>query len=107
MAAENRKANAEAYHNFITSYTPIQIRAANMARRSLTRHTKKRVPSLHDDRLVKKSVAAQSFFYRDQREAGELEGMSQAEVFARVNQAFRDLPDAERQVSFMSSMPRL
>ncbi|RJE22772.1 HMG box protein [Aspergillus sclerotialis] len=97
LAKENKAANDEDYRNFINSHSPREIKDANVARRALSRITKKKVLPLRDDRLVKKAVAAQNFLYNDLLAAGELEGLRPQETIARVSQRFRELTDAERE----------
>lgn len=51
---------------------------------------------------MKKVPPAHNFMFRELLEAGEFEGLGPKETITRATQRYRELPDAEKEVSLQS-----
>ncbi|KIV79326.1 hypothetical protein PV11_06892 [Exophiala sideris] len=101
QANENRQKNAVAYKKWVQSHTPLEIKQANNARRTLVRKAKaegkkKRFTPIHDDRSVKGHRNAYTFFFADRHASGDLKGMSVGESGKLIGKEWKELSATER-----------
>ena len=100
IANQNKLLNQAAYREWIRSYTPNQIRLANIARLSLKRKGAKPARKLQDDRQVKQNVPANFYFMKERRESGDFVGISITDTTRRLAIEWKELSGAEKEVSF-------
>jgi hypothetical protein len=99
-AHQNRLANAAAYKAWVESHTPIEIDAANRARRQL----RKIMPSLKvrsdikDDRLPKLPTRAFAEFVKAKWASGDLGGERSVTVSSKLGSEWKSLSAAEKKV---------
>jgi hypothetical protein len=99
----NKEKNAVAYKQWVQSYTPLQIKEANNARRQLARKAKAagkktKYSSIKDDRHVKAPRNAYSFFFGERHASGDLRGMSVAESGKLLGREWKSLSASEQKV---------
>lgn len=101
QAESNKATNVSAYEAWVKSYTPLQIRQANLARKKLAKLTEKRrhqitLKQIHDDRQVKAPRNSFSLY------ATERYGSSGAKDFTSVitqcAEEWKNLPDSQKEV---------
>ncbi|KAE8372917.1 hypothetical protein BDV26DRAFT_273128 [Aspergillus bertholletiae] len=97
VAESNKNANATAYNEWIKSYTPLQVKDANLARVKLTRLTKKKYPPLRDDRLVKRASSSYVIFYLERTGQGDFKHMAVKDISARVAEEWKGLTESEKE----------
>ena len=56
--------------------------------------------SLHDERQVKRPVAAHSLFVQDRYASGDMRGMSIADSMRLIMKEWKELSDSEKQVRY-------
>jgi hypothetical protein len=100
QAESNKATNVSAYEAWVKSYTPLQIRQANLARKKLAKLTEKRrhqitLKQIHDDRQVKAPRNSFSLY------ATERYGSSGAKDFTSVitqcAEEWKNLPDSQKE----------
>ncbi|MCJ1475604.1 hypothetical protein MMC13_004267 [Lambiella insularis] len=98
IAHQNKGANQQAYHAWIQSLTPDEIRKANNARNQLTRlGVKGYSRNLKDERQVKRPVQAHSFFLKDRFNSGDMHGMALPDATRLITREWRELDQADKQ----------
>ncbi|KAK5054619.1 hypothetical protein LTR84_001510 [Exophiala bonariae] len=100
-ANQNAEKNALAYKEWVQSHTPLQIKKANNARRQLTAKAKAAgqkisYRAIHDDRIVKQSRTAYSFFCQDRFASGDFAGISIAESGTLVGKEWHELSESAK-----------
>ncbi|KAJ5243171.1 uncharacterized protein N7469_001498 [Penicillium citrinum] len=93
---KNRAANDAAYEEWVKSYTPLQIKEANNARRALGRLTGKRVNVIKDDRQVKRPSSAFIQFVKDRPSHIETRNRPVSEIQVETANAWKQLSDSEK-----------
>ncbi|KAJ5546772.1 hypothetical protein N7494_004357 [Penicillium frequentans] len=96
QAEENRAANEASLASWLKQYTPLQIKEANNARRSLARLTGKPARLIVDDRLVKRPVSAFFWFMSERKASGDLKYMQTPEVAKQIAQEWNDMTETEK-----------
>ncbi|KAJ5135836.1 transcriptional regulator family: HMG, partial [Penicillium bovifimosum] len=96
QAKANTAANAAAYESWLRSYTPLQIKEANAARRTLSRLVKKDYRPLKDDRLVRHPASAYSYYLKEFLSASEHQGKPVNETFKDAAKAWNALTQSEK-----------
>ncbi|KFA64433.1 hypothetical protein S40285_01020 [Stachybotrys chlorohalonatus IBT 40285] len=100
QAAANREANAQAHQAWVESHSPAVIYVANVARRRLRNRpdvskTYKGLRSLEHSRLPGRARASFPLYMRANYH--NMDGETNADKFRAVAEAWRNLPDAEKQ----------
>ncbi|KIW67663.1 hypothetical protein PV04_06895 [Phialophora macrospora] len=100
-ANQNKSKNEEAYKRWVQSYSALEIRQANNARRQLNRKAKaagkkKHIKPIQDDRTVHQPRNAYSYFFKERNDSGDLRGMSVAERGKLAGQEWKKLSAAEK-----------
>ncbi|KAJ5562040.1 transcriptional regulator family: HMG [Penicillium sp. DV-2018c] len=98
QARANKGANINAYESWLQAYTPLQIKEANAARRTLSRLVKKDYRPLKDDRLVRQPASAYSYYLKESLTASERQGKPASEIFKDVSKAWNALTQSEKNV---------
>ncbi|KAL6239785.1 hypothetical protein BDW75DRAFT_67073 [Aspergillus navahoensis] len=94
QAAANKAANEAAFKAWVESHTPLQILEANNARRRLAQlQGKRRVPIIHDERLVKPPTSAWIYFFMEKRDKNALVVSDMAQDVAVQ---WKNLPASEK-----------
>ncbi|KAI9376750.1 hypothetical protein BJX61DRAFT_538451 [Aspergillus egyptiacus] len=93
----NKSANDAAYKAWIESFTPQQIREANLARRRLSELQGRNIKTLKDYRAVKRPIQAWVFYVRDRSRQDGLENEFGQERVKRYAVDWRKMSDAEKQ----------
>ncbi|KAJ5630780.1 uncharacterized protein N7484_010880 [Penicillium longicatenatum] len=96
QAEENRVANEASLASWLKQYTPLQIKEANSARRSLARLTGKPARPIVDDRLVKRPMTAFFWFMSERKASGDLKYMQASEVAKQIAQEWKDMTETEK-----------
>ena len=101
LANENKAKNQANYRKWIESYTPAQIRQANLARISLKRRLKqpRSWPPLRDERQVTGFRSPYIFFFTERRKSGDYHGIKTTEAARLIATEFRALSADELKVS--------
>lgn len=101
MADKNRATNEAAYEAWVRSYTPLQIREANSARRALARDPtrKTRLFLIKDDRLVKRPTSPFLMFSKENSSGADFKDMASAQVDAAKK--WHSLSESEKEVSHL------
>ncbi|TAQ88506.1 hypothetical protein B7494_g3130 [Chlorociboria aeruginascens] len=100
-ASKNKADNDIAYKEWVTQYTPDQIRNANIARAALKR---RKIKSSHnflpiqDERLPLRPRSSLNFFTQERWSSGDMKGLAFPEATALIVKEFKDLPASERKV---------
>ncbi|KAJ5777448.1 hypothetical protein N7520_000694 [Penicillium odoratum] len=97
QAAENRAANEAALISWLKSYTPLQIKKANVARRALAKLTGKPYKPIQDDRQVKRPLIPFVRFANERKASGDLKSMAPTESFKRIGEEWKSLTEAEKE----------
>ncbi|KAJ5939554.1 hypothetical protein N7466_002688 [Penicillium verhagenii] len=97
QAEENRAANEASFTEWLQSYTPLQIKEANHARRTLTRLTGKRFRSIEDDRLVKRPISAFLWYINERKSSGDLKYMEPHDLARRVAEEWKSLTESDKE----------
>ncbi|EXJ85975.1 hypothetical protein A1O1_06344 [Capronia coronata CBS 617.96] len=97
----NKEKNIEAYKRWVQSFTPLEIKKANNARKLLAKKAKAagkktKFLSIKDDRSVKAPQNAYSFFFTDRHKSGDLKGMSVGESGKLVGKEWKSLSPSEK-----------
>lgn len=107
QANENKAANQAAYKKWVESYTPDQIRLANIARKALQRKvpsptgkksSRRGVVQIHDDRQVKRPQSAYFKFTLDRKASGDFKGIALGDVAKQVTKEWNELSAGEKKV---------
>jgi hypothetical protein len=103
QAEANKAANAAAYESWVKSYTPLQIREANMARKKLSKLTESskrpvKMPPIRDDRLVKGTQTSYNIYTRERYNSGDLKHMPITDATHRIAEEWKGLTDQEKEV---------
>ncbi|RAL00369.1 HMG-box domain-containing protein [Aspergillus ibericus CBS 121593] len=96
-AAANKEAYEESLKEWVKSYTPLEIKQANAARRRLAQIQNKKFFPIHDARLVKRAKIAYLFYAESRHQAGDLKHMPVPERGVQIAEEWRGLTDAEKQ----------
>lgn len=96
-ADTNRASNASHYKIWVETYTPAQVRDANLARAALGRKTDKTHRKISDERVPRRPSSAYSLFVKERWAAGGLEGAA-TKASAELAREWRTLPDEEKKV---------
>lgn len=90
---------------WVRSYTPLRIKEANLARKSLPKYMEKhgrktliKLSPIPDDRQVKRPVSAFLWFCKERIASGEYEGLSFQEMTDRNRSAWENSTESEKQV---------
>ncbi|KIX04261.1 uncharacterized protein Z518_07815 [Rhinocladiella mackenziei CBS 650.93] len=102
-ANANKEKNAQAYKQWVQSYTPLEIKNANTARRQLQRKAKAdgkktTYSGIKDDRTVKLPVTAYAYFFQNRHASGDFKGVSIGEIGKLVGQEWKSLSSSEKQI---------
>ncbi|EAW07831.1 HMG-box domain-containing protein [Aspergillus clavatus NRRL 1] len=97
QAEANKAANEAAYNTWIKSFTPLQIKEANAARRRLAKLKNTRAYLLRDDRLVKRPLPAYMRYMMERTQEGDFKYMKVADIAARVAEEWKGLTGAEKE----------
>ncbi|KAJ5249043.1 hypothetical protein N7468_000494 [Penicillium chermesinum] len=98
QAEANRAANEAAYEAWLKTFTPLQIKDANIARRALGRlRNKTRVHLLKDDRLVKRPMNAYMQFQIERRSGGDFMHLRIDETSSRISEEWKNMTERERE----------
>lgn len=98
----NKTWNETMMKAWIASHTPEQIRVANNARQFLKKRTGKSFGyQLQDNRIPKQPRPAHVIFAQDQWLAGEFKELSPTDAISVLYQRFKELPEAQQQVSIV------
>ncbi|KPI41810.1 uncharacterized protein AB675_5322 [Cyphellophora attinorum] len=102
-ANQNKEKNATAYKKWVQSYTPLQIKQANLARAQLLREAKaKKQKSLapyraiKDDRQPKLPASPWALFVADRTQTGDYKGMTPKESFQLMSREYKGLSAGEK-----------
>ncbi len=103
IANENKAKNEVAYKKWLASYTPLQIKKANLARDQLKRQAKAAgkkagFPHIQDERIVKRPGNAYAYFLQDRVASGDMRGMQVSEVGKLVGREWKELSLSGRKV---------
>lgn len=103
-ANENKAKNETAYKQWLSMYTPKQVKEANNARQALKRANKKAgghkmYASIHDSRLVKQPVSPYTYFLVERNATGDFTGMKIAELGGLVGKEWKALSSSDKKVS--------
>lgn len=88
----------------MTSHTPQQILAANLARRRLrarestAKGTASKWASIQDDRVPKAPITPFFQFYQERQGSGDFLNIAQTETSKLIAQEWKDMSDASKQV---------
>ena len=104
-ANENRAKNDATYKRWLSTFSPLQVKAANTARSQLRRQAKKdgkkkTYPRIQDERLVKQPRNAYSFFLSARVASGDLNNMKVSEVGGLVGREWKSLSASDKKVQF-------
>ena len=80
------------------SHTPLQIKEANAARRTLARLQNKQVRLIKDDRLVKKPKNAFMIFSSERRSAGDFMHLRAVDTSTRISEEWKNMTEREKEV---------
>jgi hypothetical protein len=102
-AVGNKAASEAAHKQWLLSFTPKQIKEANTARLALNRQskssgTKKRIPRLQDDRLVRSVMSAYTYFFVERNQSGDMTGMKVGEIGGLIGKEWKALSASARKV---------
>lgn len=107
-AVANKSQSEAAHKQWLLSHTPKQIKEANTARLALNREskaggTKKRIPRLLDDRLVKPVMSAYTYFFVERNQSGDMAGMKVGEIGGLIGKEWKALSTSARKVRVFQS----
>ena len=102
-ANQNKSKNEQAYKKWVQSHSPLNIKAANNARRQMTKKAKangkkKHYKPIRDDRIVSRPMNAYSYFFKERNDSGDFNGMAVAERGKLVGQEWKKLSAAGKKV---------
>jgi hypothetical protein len=105
-AVGNKSKNESAHKQWILSFTPKQIKEANTARLALNRQSKssgskKRIPRIQDDRLVRPVTSAYTYFFIERNASGDMNGMKVGEIGGLVGKEWKALSASSKKVSLL------
>ncbi|TID21495.1 hypothetical protein E6O75_ATG04890 [Venturia nashicola] len=116
VANQNKAANEKAYVRWVNSYTPEQIRVANIARTTLKRKVTAGAPGtarglkvlykIKDERQPKRPSAAYIFFYTERRASHDTKNISLGDVVKLITKEWNALGPAEKKASDHTSKAR-
>ncbi|EXJ85243.1 hypothetical protein A1O3_05918 [Capronia epimyces CBS 606.96] len=100
----NKEKNIEAYKKWVQTFTPLEIKNANSARKQLAKKAKEagkktKFQSIKDDRTVKAPQNGYSFFFTDRHLSGDLKGLPVAESGKLVGREWKALSPSEKKAS--------
>lgn len=103
IANENKAKNEAAFKQWLSSYTPKQIKEANNARQALKRASKKagghkQFNHIQDSRLVKQPTSAYSYFLVERNASGDFSGMKIAEIGGLMGREWKALSASDKKV---------
>lgn len=105
QSANSKEQNEKTYAEWVKSFTPLQIKTANHARKRLaaitTEHRKHalKYPQIKDERLVKQPTNSFILFTIDRNKSGEFDNLSFKEKSDHLNHEWANLPEEEKEVS--------
>ncbi|KAJ5946601.1 hypothetical protein N7454_003440 [Penicillium verhagenii] len=97
QAEENRAANEASFTEWVKSYTPLQIKEANLARRTLTKLTGKSFRSIEDDRLVKRPRSAFLWYINERKASGDLKYMDPQDLARRAAEEWNAMTESDKE----------
>ncbi|KAL1961622.1 hypothetical protein VTN77DRAFT_1372 [Rasamsonia byssochlamydoides] len=102
QAEENKAANAAAYESWVKSYTPLQIRQANFARRKLAKLTESykyhiKMNPIKDDRQVKMPKTPYNSYCKERFQSGDLKHMSITDAARRITEEWKGMTEQEKE----------
>ena len=103
IAESNRTSYKASLASWVKSFTPLQIKEANEARKKLRRKlkTKKRqFPIIRDERQVKRPKSAFMMFLEELNGSGDFAHLKVAERGAEAGQRWKRLTESEKEVSY-------
>lgn len=106
LAHEKNAARQAEYRAWVQSYTPLEIKAANLARAQLRRKLKgtmKRKYSAHttkivDDRQVKGRVSAYASFLKERHSTGDFKNIKVGDAGKLISEEWKALSAGEKKV---------
>lgn len=106
VAGEKNAAKEKEYQAWIQTYTPDQIRIANLARARLrkllpklkSKRSHAHTHPIRDSRLVKQPPAAFSRFTSERHSSGDLKGIGLAEASKLISNEWKALSASEKKV---------
>lgn len=98
-ANEAAEENKKAYKKWVESYTPMQIREANNARRQLkAKLVNYNKGQIQDDRAVATPASAYIIFFKERYATGEFKNMSTTEAAKLVGAEWKALSASSKEV---------
>ncbi|PLB43936.1 hypothetical protein P170DRAFT_514233 [Aspergillus steynii IBT 23096] len=102
IAQSNREEDLAKYEKWVKSHSPVEIRNANRARRTLTRllangRRTSRFNLLEDDRLVKRPKTPFVFYYQERTGAGDFKHMQLPDMMRLIREEYNGLTPSEKQ----------
>lgn len=100
LARETNARTKREYDEWLESYTPSQIRDANLARKKLRAMVANgsRWRSIKDERLVKTPSSPFVFYYAERHNSGDFRGTPVLQSSKEAGAEYKALPDSEKQV---------
>lgn len=96
-AESNKATNRANYENWVKSYTPLQIKEANLARKRLSKLTAKNVRPIIDDRLVKLPKTSYVIFFTERMGQGDFKHMALKDIVSKVAEEWKGLTGPEKE----------
>lgn len=97
QADQNKATNEAAYADWVQSHTPLQIKAANIARRHLAKLLNKPCRLIKDERLVKRPGTAYIQFAKERNQSGDFKHMPVPQISLRIRDEWNNLTESEKE----------
>ncbi|KAG9234131.1 hypothetical protein BJ875DRAFT_22484 [Amylocarpus encephaloides] len=97
-ATQNKTANAAVYKKWVESHTFDEIRAANNARKLLSRKLKRstKLIQIKDDRQPKHPINQYAYFVKDRMLSGDMKGISNVDALTQFSKEWATVSDAQK-----------
>ncbi|KAF7512448.1 hypothetical protein GJ744_001383 [Endocarpon pusillum] len=101
VANENKAKNEAAFKKWLGEHSPVEIKAANIARSQLRRQAKKEgskktYPHIQDERIVKRPQPPYTYFVMERFASGDMKNMKIGEYAALIGREWRALSAEEK-----------
>lgn len=96
IVLREKAAREAAYRQWLESYTPDQIRLANIARTFLRRKGMKKYPKLADERQVRRTISPHIYFIKDRQASAAYAAIKPREKIALLCKEWSAAPAAEK-----------
>lgn len=100
VAQKNRAINAKKREEWVKSFSPNQIRLANIARQRLSLIRKRQIARFADDRAVRRPMSSYMIFRVDLLKHPELKDLPITEASKRLSKMWKDSSESVKQVRF-------